>query len=156
MRLLQQLAKILRIVCVFRLGYHKYNREIPPFRGRTPLDSHYVFRIALYICSGISHYRAYRFFWQSKLITWMGDKQPGHASIRRNASDRSGFTHVLHHRALSLFIQLVVHRLYFINYERTWNIFGLALVILSVQNMIVSSIALADYSCRSLAFIWIL
>ena len=54
---------------------------------------------------------------------------------------------------LSLFIQLVVHRLYFINYERTWNIFGLALVILSVQNMIVSSIALADYSCRSLAFI---
>jgi hypothetical protein len=57
---------------------------------------------------------------------------------------------------LSLFIQLVVHRLCFINCERTWNIFGLALVILSVQNMIVSSIALADYSCRSLAFILIL
>ena len=55
--------------------------------------------------------------------------------------------------SLSLFIQLVVHRLYFINYDWTWNIFGLALVILSVQNMIVSSIALADYSCRSLAFI---
>ena len=62
---------------------------------------------------------------------------------------------VLIYYIIEVSLQLVVHRLSFINYDRTWNILGLALVILRVENMIVSSMALAEHSDRSLAFICI-